>query len=61
MSAVEHGSDTLQRSGRDARGRSRQMLRVALAFENFYPFPAVQRAYEEASFEIQGATPKRGN
>ncbi|HLB10280.1 MAG TPA: MBL fold metallo-hydrolase [Gemmatimonadaceae bacterium] len=30
------------------------------AFENFYPFPAVQRAYEEASFEIQGAIPKPG-
>jgi glyoxylase-like metal-dependent hydrolase (beta-lactamase superfamily II) len=30
------------------------------AFENFYPYPAVQRAYEEASFEIQGAIPKPG-
>lgn len=31
------------------------------AFENFYPFPAVQRAYEEASFELQGAIPKPGS
>jgi len=30
------------------------------AFRNFYPNPAVQRAYEEASFEIQGAIPKPG-
>lgn len=30
------------------------------AFRNFYPFPAVQRAYEEASFELQGAIPKPG-
>ena len=30
------------------------------AFKNFYPYPAVQRAYEEASFEIQGAIPKPG-
>ena len=30
----------------------------ANAFRNFYPQPAVQRAYEEASFEIQGAIPK---
>ena len=30
------------------------------AFNNFYPYPAVQRAYEEASFEIQGAIPKPG-
>jgi cyclase len=28
------------------------------AFKSFYPYPAVQRAYEEASFEIQGAIPK---
>ncbi|HEY8794233.1 MAG TPA: hypothetical protein VIM15_04745 [Gemmatimonadaceae bacterium] len=31
------------------------------AFDNFYPYPAVQRAYEEASFEIQGAIPEPGN
>ena len=31
------------------------------AFKNFYPYPAVQRAYEEASFEIQGAIPKPGD
>jgi cyclase len=30
------------------------------AIENFYPFPAVQRAYEEASYELQGAIPKPG-
>lgn len=30
------------------------------AFRSFYPYPAVQRAYEEASFEIQGAIPKPG-
>ncbi|MGH7621516.1 MAG: MBL fold metallo-hydrolase, partial [Gemmatimonadaceae bacterium] len=30
------------------------------AFKSFYPVPAVQRAYEEASFEIQGAIPKPG-
>jgi glyoxylase-like metal-dependent hydrolase (beta-lactamase superfamily II) len=30
------------------------------AFKSFYPLPAVQRAYEEASFEIQGAIPKSG-
>jgi glyoxylase-like metal-dependent hydrolase (beta-lactamase superfamily II) len=29
-------------------------------FKSFYPVPAVQRAYEEASFEIQGAIPKPG-
>lgn len=32
----------------------------AAAFRNFYPVPAVQRAYEEASFELQGAIPKPG-
>jgi glyoxylase-like metal-dependent hydrolase (beta-lactamase superfamily II) len=30
------------------------------AFKSFYPMPAVMRAYEEASFEIQGAIPKPG-
>lgn len=30
------------------------------AFKSFYPSQAVQRAYEEASFEIQGAIPKPG-
>ena len=30
------------------------------AFKSFYPVPAVTRAYEEASFEIQGAIPKPG-
>ena len=30
------------------------------AFKSFYPTQAVQRAYEEASFEIQGAIPKPG-
>jgi cyclase len=30
------------------------------AFKSFYPVPAVMRAYEEASFEIQGAIPKPG-
>jgi len=30
------------------------------AFRSFYPVQAVQRAYEEASFEIQGAIPKPG-
>jgi cyclase len=29
--------------------------------DNFYPVPAVQRAYEEASFELQGAIPKPGD
>ena len=31
------------------------------AFKNFYTVPAVQRAYEEASFELQGAIPKPGD
>lgn len=31
------------------------------AFGNFYSMPAVQRAYEEASFELQGAIPKPGD
>lgn len=31
------------------------------AFKNFYPYPAVMRAYEEASFEIEGAIPKSGD
>jgi cyclase len=31
------------------------------AFKSFYPVPAVMRAYEEASFEIQGAIPKPGD
>ena len=31
------------------------------AFRSFYPVPAVTRAYEEASFEIQGAIPKPGD
>ena len=30
-------------------------------FKSFYPVPAVMRAYEEASFEIQGAIPKPGD
>ncbi|MBK5187387.1 MAG: hypothetical protein JJD97_04030 [Gemmatimonadaceae bacterium] len=30
------------------------------AFRSFFPTQAVQRAYEEASFEIQGAIPKPG-
>jgi len=30
------------------------------AFKSFYPAQAVKRAYEEASFEIQGAIPKPG-
>jgi cyclase len=30
------------------------------AFKSFYPVPAVMRAYEEATFEIQGAIPKPG-
>jgi len=32
----------------------------ANAFKSFYPEDAVTRAYEEASFEIQGAIPKPG-
>jgi hypothetical protein len=31
------------------------------AFKSFYPVPAIMRAYEEASFEIQGAIPKPGD
>jgi cyclase len=31
------------------------------AFKSFYPVPAVMRAYEEASYEIQGAIPKPGD
>jgi cyclase len=31
------------------------------AFKSFYPVPAVTRAYQEASFEIQGAIPKPGD
>lgn len=30
------------------------------AMENFYPYPAVLRAYQEASFEVEGAIPKPG-
>jgi glyoxylase-like metal-dependent hydrolase (beta-lactamase superfamily II) len=40
---------------------SRGDLVRAEAFKNFYPHPAVQRAYEEASFELQGAIPKPGD
>jgi cyclase len=31
------------------------------AFTSFYPYQAVQRAYEEASFELEGAIPKPGD
>ena len=31
------------------------------AFKSFYPVPAVMCAYEEASYEIQGAIPKPGD
>jgi hypothetical protein len=39
------------------RDKARDAVLRADAFRSFYPAPAVQRAYEEASFEIQGAIP----